>query len=447
MELKNLLKIDPNTKYHISIELMCMDSKGKIISSSQSGSGEIQCTGSEIYQAILTCGMPSGSYLSQMNVDREEELRLKIAAFNSHFTIKTDKNGIIWLVLNNNNPLLDESELNVNTYYAGMIMTRLISMICSKVNCLKPFHLEVDYLVHLKFALVNSGNNARIKPKKGVKIPDFIGYRSIDDEYYVYEAKGAREPSVATIRKKIKESIDQVKAIANVNSKTVNKGVVCMTCAQNNKTTVLLYIVDRSEYSAITIDKNNEIRINRKILQDLVANPIREFKKDNYKSEKEGLGEKYTITPNKSVILEVSMDEDDQIIITGEATAPFGIIKSGVEVECGNYTDYTLFCLMYDLFENIQYSSTERESNIYLGTLLKGNKWWNGQDVSARKMLRILLKNNYSALAREYNENGGVVNYVLDMDEKAKRVKLRRVIIENGKNDSEMVLEEQKNKI
>ena len=236
MSYEYLMNLIPDEKYHIDIEIIKGTPTGN---AGLDHLNSIDCDGNELYMAIVTCGMPVLSYIKKGQHDREEELRLKIAAFNNAFTVVKKKNKN--LLVRRDDYLLDATEKGFISYYAGMFMTRLISM--------QEGPLFADYLVHAK--LVKSkyaercGFNLSILNRKEARQePDLIGYRKSDDVYCIYEAKCTD----SSARIQLKKAEDQIKSISTINNQRPAFGVSCHTGRKRDCTKITLSICWKDEF-------------------------------------------------------------------------------------------------------------------------------------------------------------------------------------------------------
>ena len=108
---------------------------------------------------------------------------------------------------------LDASEKSVNSYYLGLIFTKLFSM--------KEF--DVDYFLHTTVFDQVYGKDAFVC--NGRKKPSFVGYQKETKEWSIWETTGKRDHAP----KALDDAFNQVLAIKTVNEQSPSLAMACMT--------------------------------------------------------------------------------------------------------------------------------------------------------------------------------------------------------------------------
>lgn len=157
------------------------------------GMTELEFTGEELYEAVITCGMPFFYLTRNTFKKREEEIIYKIYLLNT--ALKVDQG---YLVFSDKMDYLDSTERGYLNYYVGMFITKLVS---SKI-------FGFDYLVHLSIA--KRYMSIKFNSKKQ---PDLIAFNIRDDCYSIFEAKG-RTRLDARMLKTAKEQVQAIKWIS-----------------------------------------------------------------------------------------------------------------------------------------------------------------------------------------------------------------------------------------
>lgn len=167
------------------------------------GMTKLEFTGAELYESVITCGMPYFLLTKKIFISRIEEIMYKIYLLNA--ALEVNSNG--YLIFSNKMRYLDSTECAYLNYYIGMFITKLVS---SKI-------FRFDYLVHLNI----------VKRYMGVKFnslkrPDLIAFNKSVNVYSIFEAKGrTRLDNRALINAK-----KQVQAIKWVNGSIPLNGIV-----------------------------------------------------------------------------------------------------------------------------------------------------------------------------------------------------------------------------
>ncbi len=184
------------------------------------GMTELEFTGAELYESVITCGMPYFLLTEKNRILREEEIMYKFYLLNT--ALEVNSHG--YLIFSNKMRYLDSTECNYVNYYIGMFITKLVS---SKI-------FGFDYLVHLNI----------VKRYKSVKFnspkrPDLIAFNKYVNIYSIFEAKGRTRLDDRTLRKAKK----QVQAIKYVNGSKPLNGIVSAV-AHDAKSRVKCYLRD-----------------------------------------------------------------------------------------------------------------------------------------------------------------------------------------------------------
>lgn len=168
------------------------------------GMTELIFTGEELYESVITCGMPA-FYICSKNVmiDRKVEILYKIYLLNTAL----EANDAGYLVFSNKMNYLDSTERGFLNYYVGMFITKLISK--------KIFNFK--YLVHL--SIVKRYMSSMFVSRSQ---PDLIAFNDSDNCYSIFEAKGR-----SRLDNRILESAkEQVQAISWVRGSRPSNAIV-----------------------------------------------------------------------------------------------------------------------------------------------------------------------------------------------------------------------------
>lgn len=184
------------------------------------GMTELEFTGAELYESVITCGMPYFLLTKKIFISRKEEIMYKIYLLNA--ALEVNSHG--YLIFSNKMCYLDSTESAYLNYYIGMFITKLVS---SKI-------FGFDYLVHLNIAK----RYMRVK-FNSLKRPDLIAFNKLGNVYSIFEAKGrTRLDNRALINAK-----KQVQAIKWINGSRASNGIVSAVVHDvNNK--VKCYLKD-----------------------------------------------------------------------------------------------------------------------------------------------------------------------------------------------------------
>lgn len=168
----------------------------------------VECNNLELLHAILTCGMPSQFLSPWHHEKRTQEFISKISMFETNLTVNDG-----YLCKSPSTEFLDASEKSVNSYYLGLIFTKLFSM--------KEF--DIDYFLHTTtFEQVYGKDSLTCS---GRKKPSFIGYKKADEEWSIWESTGRRDHAPKTLD----DAYNQVLAIKTINEKLPSFAAACMT--------------------------------------------------------------------------------------------------------------------------------------------------------------------------------------------------------------------------
>lgn len=87
------------------------------------GMTELEFTGKELYESIITCGMPYFLLTKKIFISRKEEIMYKIYLLNA--ALEVNSHG--YLIFSNKMCYLDSTECAYLNYYIGMFITKLVS--------------------------------------------------------------------------------------------------------------------------------------------------------------------------------------------------------------------------------------------------------------------------------------------------------------------------------
>lgn len=177
------------------------------------GMTELEFTGAELYESVITCGMPYFLLTEEILISRIEEIMYKFYLLNTALEVNSRR----YLIFSKKMRYLDSTECAYINYYIGMFITKLVS---SKI-------FEFDYLVHLN--IVKRYMNVKFN---SLKRPDLIAFNKSVDVYSIFEAKGRSRLGNRTLMNAKK----QVQAIKWVNGlKPLNGIVSAVVHDVNNK--------------------------------------------------------------------------------------------------------------------------------------------------------------------------------------------------------------------
>lgn len=184
------------------------------------GMTELEFTGAELYESVITCGMPYSLLTEKIPISRIEEIMYKIYLLNTALEVNSRR----YLIFSNKMHYLDSTECAYVNYYIGMFITKLVS---SKI-------FGFDYLVHLNI----------VKRYKSVKFnspkrPDLIAFNKYVNIYSIFEAKGRTRLDNRTLIK----AKEQVQAIKWINRSKPLNGIVSAV-AHDAKSRVKCYLRD-----------------------------------------------------------------------------------------------------------------------------------------------------------------------------------------------------------
>lgn len=167
------------------------------------GMTELEFTGAELYESVITCGMPYFLLTEKNRILRKEEIMYKFYLLNTALEVNSSR----YLIFSDKMRYLDSTECAYVNYYIGMFITKLVS---SKI-------FGFDYLVHLNI----------VKRYKSVKFnspkrPDLIAFNKYVNIYSIFEAKGRTRLDDRTLIK----AKEQVQAIKYVNGSKPLNGIV-----------------------------------------------------------------------------------------------------------------------------------------------------------------------------------------------------------------------------
>lgn len=198
------MKLIQNANYKIALEITgCNGMEWPFYASKI-----VSCSNLELLHAILTCGMPNQFLLSWRHEKRSQEFISKISMVETNLEVNDG-----YLVKSPATEYLDPSEKSVNSYYLGLIFTKLISM----------QEFDIDYFVHSTIFEQTYGKDAM--SCNGRKKPSFIGYQKDAQEWSIWESTGRRDQAP----KALDDAFNQVLAIKTVNDTPPSLAMACMT--------------------------------------------------------------------------------------------------------------------------------------------------------------------------------------------------------------------------
>lgn len=198
------LKLTQNDTYKVALEITgCNGMEWPFYSSKI-----VECNNLELLHSILTCGTPSQFLSPWHHEKRTQEFISKISMVETNLTVNDG-----YLCKSPATEYLDASEKSVNSYYLGLIFTKLFSM--------KEF--DIDYFLHTTIFEQVYGKDALTC--NGRKKPSFIGYRKDTKGWSVWESTGKRDQAP----KALDDAYNQVLAIKTVNDQAPSLAAACMT--------------------------------------------------------------------------------------------------------------------------------------------------------------------------------------------------------------------------
>ena len=198
------MKLTQNDTYRVALEITgCNGMEWPFFSSKI-----VECNNLELLHSILTCGMPNQFLSPWHHEKRTQEFISKISMVETSLTVNDG-----YLIKSPATEYLDASEKSVNSYYLGLIFTKLFSM--------KEF--DVDYFLHTTVFDQVYGTDALIC--NGRKKPSFVGYQKDTQEWSIWESTGKRDHAP----KALDDAYNQVLAIKTVNEQLPTLAMACMT--------------------------------------------------------------------------------------------------------------------------------------------------------------------------------------------------------------------------
>ena len=198
------MKLTQNRTYKVAVEITGCNGMEWPFYSSQI----VECPNLELLHAILTCGMPHQFISPWHHEKRTQEFISKISMVETHLE---EYDG--YLVKSPTTEFLDASEKSVNSYYLGLIFTKLFSM--------KEF--DIDYFLHTTlFEQVYGKDSIACN---GRKKPSFVGYKRDTQEWSIWESTGRRDQAP----KALDDAYNQVLAFKTVNNTAPSLAMACMT--------------------------------------------------------------------------------------------------------------------------------------------------------------------------------------------------------------------------
>lgn len=198
------MKLTQNDTYRVALEITgCNGMEWPFFSSKI-----VECNNLELLHSILTCGMPNQFLSTWHHEKRTQEFISKISMVETSLTVNDG-----YLIKSPATEYLDASEKSVNSYYLGLIFTKLFSM--------KEF--DVDYFLHTTVFDQVYGTDALICNSR--KKPSFVGYQKDTQEWSIWESTGKRDHAP----KALDDAYNQVLAIKTVNEQLPTLAMACMT--------------------------------------------------------------------------------------------------------------------------------------------------------------------------------------------------------------------------
>ena len=198
------MKLTQNNTYKVALEITgCNGMEWPFYSSKI-----VECSNLELLHSILTCGMPNQFLSPWHHEKRTQEFISKISMVETNLE---EYDG--YLVKSPSTEYLDASEKSVNSYYLGLIFTKLFSM--------KEF--DIDYFLHTTIFEQVYGKDALTC--SGRKKPSFVGYQKATQEWSIWESTGKRDHAP----KALDDAFNQVLAIKTVNEQSPSLAMACMT--------------------------------------------------------------------------------------------------------------------------------------------------------------------------------------------------------------------------
>ncbi|EFO69595.1 hypothetical protein HMPREF9212_1105 [Lactobacillus iners LactinV 03V1-b] len=194
------------------------------------GMTELEFTGKELYESVITCGMPYVLPTEKILISRIEEIMYKFYLLNTALEVDSHR----YLIFSKKMHYLDSTECAYLNYYIGMFITKLVS---SKI-------FGFDYLVHLN--IVKRYMSVKFNSPKR---PDLIAFNKYVNIYSIFEAKGRTRLDNRTLIKAKK----QVQAIKYVNGAKPSNGIVSAV-VHDNKSMVKCYLRDPEPKGSETLN-------------------------------------------------------------------------------------------------------------------------------------------------------------------------------------------------
>ena len=198
------MKLTQNDTYRVALEITgCNGIEWPFYSSKI-----VECNNLELLHSILTCGMPNQFLSPWHHEKRTQEFISKISMVETNLEVNDG-----YLIKSPATEYLDASEKSVNSYYLGLIFTKLFSM--------KEF--DVDYFLHTTVFDQVYGKDAFVC--NGRKKPSFVGYQKETKKWSIWESTGKRDHAP----KALDDAFNQVLAIKTVNEQSPSLAMACMT--------------------------------------------------------------------------------------------------------------------------------------------------------------------------------------------------------------------------
>lgn len=238
---------------------------------------KLQFQGVELYESVITCGMPYFYLARNTFLKRKEEILYKIYLLNTALEADTWGN----LIYSNKIKYLDSTERAYLNYYVGMFITKLVSK--------KIFGF--DYLVHLSIA--KKYMSIKLKSKSQ---PDLIAFNYRDNNYSIFETKGR----IRLVSSTLVNAKNQLKSIKWISG---NGPVYSIISAVYSNSGLVRCHLDDPQTEA-----KNEFNISKSDLIWTYYEPIYSLLSESKRNEEQGDKIKRSVQIEKNSCVIISMD-------------------------------------------------------------------------------------------------------------------------------------------
>lgn len=180
---------------------------------------DLEFTGLELIEAIVSAGMPDIYLTKTEKKNRREEIYFKTKLFETYVVSSTE--GVLSFDTSKKK-YLDSTEIGAINYWIGMVLITVLGM--KKYN--------YDFMVHL--SMVESFSSKICLKKRSFlsstgiitfKSPDLLAINSSKNEYGIFEAKGYSNYN----KKAMEHGYTQANSIKKINCKKPKNSLVVMT--------------------------------------------------------------------------------------------------------------------------------------------------------------------------------------------------------------------------